>query len=278
MPWTETVWPPSWREGPWRRRTGIPLAKSWKRPIRSFILLLTTCLTLAACQRDGLDRLATGEQGRVAEIRSGDTLVLDSGLVVRLAAIDAPNLDQAFSREAAAALSRLAAGKDVELRYGGRRRDGYGRALAQVRTKGDRVWLQRRLIEQGAARVNTYVDNRALALPLLKAEGAARERKAGLWALPSYRVALPLEVRGRSGFQIVEGRVTGAYAAPGGAEMDLDEVVTVQIPERRLVEFARSKVDPGKLKTRLVRVRGYLRRDGTIKADHPEQVEVLAER
>ena len=60
--------------------------------------------------------------------------------------------------------------------------------------------------------------------------------------------------------------------------MDLDDAVTVQIPQRRLVEFARAKVDPGKLKGRLVRVRGYMRRDGSIKADHPEQIEALRER
>ncbi len=237
---------------------------------------MASVLWLAACDRDGLDQLAVGEQGRVAEVRSGDTLVLEDGAVVRLAAIDAPNLGQPHADEAVAALTRLAAGKEVDLLYGGRRRDAYGRALAQVRTRPDRLWLQKRLVEEGHARVSTYADNRALAAPLLRAEGAARGRGAGLWALPEYRVSLPLEVRGRSGFQIIEGRVTGAYAAPAGAEMDLDDSVTVTIPQPRLGEFARAKVDPGRLKGRLVRVRGYLRR-GDLTVDHPEQIETLRE-
>lgn len=242
------------------------------------LVLILAAAGLSACQRDGLDQLAVGERGRVAEVRSGDTLVLEDGLVVRLAAIDAPNLDQPHAEAATAALSTLATGKEVELLYGGKRRDGYGRALAQVRVRGDRVWLQKQLVDGGDARVSTYADNRALALPLLKAESEARSGGRGLWGLPEYRVSLPLEAKGRSGFQIVEGRVTGAYSAAGGAEMDLDDSVTVQIPERQLAEFARAKVDPGKLKGRLVRVRGYMRRDGTIKADHPEQVEALRER
>jgi hypothetical protein len=99
----------------------------------------------------------------------------------------------------------------------------------------------------------------------------------GLWGLAAYRVRLPVEAQGASGFSIVEGRVTGAFGSPQGAEMDLDKVVTATIAQAQLAEFARTGRDPGRLRGKLVRVRGYLRRDGTMPLDHPEQLEPLRE-
>lgn len=258
---------PDWRRGSLSRR----------RPISRAVLILVLGLLLSACVRQDLDQLAPGERGRVQAVRSGDTLVLEDGLVVRLAGIDAPNFGEPYDDEARQSLARLAEGADVELLYGGRRRDGYGRALAQVRLKAGRIWLQERLVKDGVARVRSYADNRALTEPLLHREAEARAAGRGLWGLEAFQVRLPVEARGRPGFQVIEGRVTGAFGAPQGAEMDLDQAVTVKIPERLLAEFARVRRDPGKLKGRLVRVRGYLRRDGTLSLDHPEQMEVLKE-
>lgn len=204
-------------------------------------------------------------------------MVLEDGLVVRLAGIDAPNSGEAYAEEAQRALAALAQGKPVELLYGGRRRDNYGRALAQVRISSGRMWLQDRLVREGGARVRSYPDNRALVEPLLRSEAEARAKGRGLWRLAVFRVRLPVEARARPGFQIIEGRVTGAYGGPQGAEIDLDQMVTARIPERLRGEFARVNRDPGKLKGKLVRVRGYLRRDGTLSLDHPEQLEPLHE-
>lgn len=249
-----------------------------RRPIKRLAILALLGTGLAGCNGQGLNQLASGEQGRVAEVRSGDTLVLDDGLVVRLAEIDAPNLDQPYAAEATAALSKLVSGQTVQLLYAGRRRDNYGRALAQVRLKDSRAWLQMRLLQDGAARVRTYADNRALAAELLDAEAEARGAKKGIWALADYRVRLPVEARGESGFELVEGRVSGAFGSRQGAELDLDKMVTAKIPQGQLAAFAKSGRDPGRLTGKLVRVRGYLRRDGTMALDHPEQLEPLRER
>jgi micrococcal nuclease len=232
-------------------------------------------LALAACDRHGLDRLTPGETGRVAEIRSGDTMVLEGGLVVRLAGVDAPNQGEPHAAEAAASLARQVAGKEVRLLYGGQKRDSYGRALAQVRLKGDRAWLQEGLLKDGAAWVRTYPDNRALAAQMLAVEQAARTAKKGVWALQPALVRLPVEVTGKPGFHIVEGRVTAVTLGESGTDLTLDGVVRATVPGRRAQDFALMQIDLPALRGKLVRIRGFVRRGGEMVLDHPEQLEVF---
>ena len=147
---------------------------------------LVMTLALTACgQAPGLERLAAGETGRVAQVRSGDSLVLDSGLVVRLAGVEAPWGDAPYAAQARETLRGLVEGRTVQLLYGGVRRNKYGSALAQVRIVGGQ-WLERALLRDGAARVRTWADNRAMAGPMLEAEAYARNRKLGLWAVPAF--------------------------------------------------------------------------------------------
>ena len=70
--------------------------------------------------------LSAGEIGAVGRIIDGDSLVLKSGLAVKLAAIEAPqaalrNQNRAawpFASEAKAGLSAIIGGRDVQLFYG----------------------------------------------------------------------------------------------------------------------------------------------------------------
>ncbi len=246
-------------------------------------LILAALLLLAACGGPpGLDRLSVGEQGRVAEVRSGDTLVLDSGLVVHLAGVEAPKGDAPFAAEARDQMRRLADGRMVQLLYGGARRDTYGRALAQVKLKSRGVWLQGALLKAGAARARTWADNRAMAGELYEAEAFARNRSIGLWKLPAYRVLVPAEAVRADGFEVVEGRVrrvdpTGAlgFADQEGAGF------TAPVEPKALGDFKQAGKAPEQLRGRLVRVRGWMRYSGDgpqIRLDHPEQVEVLKEK
>ena len=245
-------------------------------------LALAGLLLLAARHRPpGLDRLAVGEQGRVAEIRSGDTLVLDSGLVVRLAGVEAPKGDEPYATDALQAMRRLADGRVVRLLYGGARRDAYGRALAQVKLTGNGQWLQGALLRQGAARARTWADNRAMAGELYEAEAYARNRAIGLWRLPAYRVLTPVETERADGFQIVEARVRRIGQDGGGASLSFDGGFSADLDAKASGEFKTAGKAPEQLRGRLVRVRGWLRDgyDGPIvRLDHPEQVEVLKEK
>jgi endonuclease YncB( thermonuclease family) len=251
--------------------------------IRAGLLGLALALALAACGRGpGLEGLAAGEQGRVADVRSGDTLVLDSGLQVRLAGVEAPKGGQPYAGEALAALRSLADGRRVQLYYGGARRDRYGRALAQVKlVKGGR-WVEGALLRQGAVRARTWADNRALAGPMLDAEAYARNRSRGLWKLPAYRVLLPGEAGGADGFQILEARVRGLDAGPSGApRLELTSRpgagAAAEIAPAALRDFKAAGKAPEQLRGRHVRLRGYVRYGPVMILDHPEQVELLRE-
>ena len=66
-----------------------------------------------------------------------------------------------FAAEAKQALTELASGAEIELRYGGAKADRHGRALAQVYVVkgGERLWLQGELVGKGLARVYSFPDN-----------------------------------------------------------------------------------------------------------------------
>lgn len=153
---------------------------------------LMVVAALAACGPKIKD-LEKGEKGVAAEVRDGDTFVMDSGLVVHLAGVEAPGGDQPFAKEARGALERLVAHRKVQLAYGGEKRAREA-ALAQVyvQTEGGRwVWAQQALLLEGNARVHTRRDNVARLAELTAAEDAARAAKRGLWADAFYAVRSP---------------------------------------------------------------------------------------
>jgi hypothetical protein len=196
----------------------------------------------------------------------GDSLRLTSGLVVRLAEIDAPREQPGdpYGAQATAALRALAAGKTVQLRYGGLRRDKRGRALAQVFIPGAQpVWLQREMLARGLARVHTWPDN---------------------WASPVYgvRTADPNHLlRHHRSFQLVEGKVAEVAERRGriylnfGENYRTDFTITVDPAAARL--WSGGPAGLQQLQGKTIRVRGWLSEFNgpAIRANHPEQIEIL---
>lgn len=242
-------------------------------------LMLVVAVALTGCgEGRALDRLAAGEHGKVVAVRSGDVVVLDSGLVVRLAGLETPRADDPGADEARDALSKLVRGRTVQLYYGGLRRDPFGRALAQVRIAGG-GWAQGEMLREGEAQVRTFSDNRAMAREMLDDEARARIAKQGLWrAGGAYQVRLPQEVdRSTTGFQVIEGRVARASDSGRGVYLDFERggAFAAQVPKAAVLDLTQAGLAPGKLAGHLIRVRGVIGWDDTMKIDHPEQVEVV---
>lgn len=247
-------------------------------------------LGLAACGKaDPLKGMQRGESGRVVRVIDGDALVLDSGLSVRLAGIEAPagggreREPQPYAQEAARVLESLAMGREVTLYYGGLSRDRYGRAIAQARTSdgyGPAVWLNAAMVREGAARVRIYPDNEDLAGALLSAEDEARTQRAGLWSVAAYALRDAGSVEpGETGFEIAEGWLVPA-AQPSEKEGEKRgegrSVACFLAVGRIMLELGpgaaqRCATPPGSR----VRVRGYLR-DGLIRIDSAPNLEILA--
>jgi micrococcal nuclease len=241
------------------------------------LLVLGVAAALSGCGASGeLDRLATGESGRVVDVRAGDALTLDSGLVVRLAGVEAPHGSAPGAQDATEALAALTEGQTVTLFYGGARRDRYGRAIAQVRVQRHRVWVQDALLKAGQVRVHTWPDNSALARVMLTAEARARAANKGLWAMPAYRVLLPSEAAAAQGFTVIEGRVAQVSDKPGPVWVDFAEGGTaILVPARSVPAFRAAGVNFQTLRGQVVRARGWVS-GGVLTLDHAAGLERLS--
>jgi micrococcal nuclease len=253
--------------------------------IKSLVIAASFLVLTAAAPR-----FEAGETGVVASIVDGDSFVLDSGLEVRLAQIEAPRVrpGDTWGPQATASLERMIKGKRVELRYGGLRRDRRGRAIAQVfipQGMGrEAVWVQTEMLRTGIARVHTYADNRSAIAELWGAEREARRAGRGVWSAPAYQVrfATPQALAGGIGsFQLAEGRVESASQRGSviflnfGTDNKTD--VSAVVPERAFALWPGGAADILALQGRSIRIRGYVRNSNgpALWLDHPEQIEYI---
>jgi micrococcal nuclease len=239
--------------------------------------------------------LPPGQKATVAEVRDGETLALADGTIVRLINAKAPVAPLAargdrpwpFVAEAKQALTELASGAEVELRYGGAKADRHGRALAQVYVVkgGERMWLQGELVSKGLARVYSFPDNHACVDDLLTREAEARAKGAGLWSGWAYRVldAGNVERLGRltRSYQLVEGVVAQVGESGGRLYLNFDKDwrkdFTILMERKDGEAFKAAGIDPKALAGKKLRVRGWVewRNGPMIHATHAEQIELL---
>lgn len=251
--------------------------------------LLLSSTPAAACD------LPVEETATVATVEDGETLKLTDGRVVRLAGIKAPMPPLGWRGadpwplvdEAREALSRLANGAEVELRFGGRRTDRHDQLLSQVFLvkDGERLWLQEETVAKGLARVYSLADNRACIGELLAAETEARDKRRGVWGSWAYRIqdAEDLERLDRlmHTYQLVEGRIVAVGEGQKWIYLNFAEDwrrdFTISVARQNAAAFADAGIDLKTLAGKTVRVRGWLQwRNGPmIEATHPEQLELL---
>jgi micrococcal nuclease len=258
--------------------------------IASFPLILAAAPAIAC-------GLPAGEKATVAEVKDGETLLLTDGRVVRLINAKAPSAPLAargdrpwpFVAESKQALSELASGAEVELRYGGTKTDRHDRALAQVYVMKDgaSVWLQGELVARGLARVYSFPDNHACVSDLLAREAEARAKGIGLWNAWAYHVldAGNVERLGRltRSYQLVEGVVAQVGESGGRVYLNFDKDwrrdFTILVERKDGEAFKEAGLDPKALAGKKVRVRGWVewRNGPMIHATHAEQIELLPE-
>ena len=237
-----------------------------------------------------------GEAGRVSRIIDGDSFVLalETGeeLSVRLATVQAPRTAQRaaqawpYASESKAVLTALIKGRDVQLYYGGERRDRYGRAIAQVYTLDSHgesdLWVQGEMVRLGLARVFSWKGELADMAALYALETEARRRSRGLWTDPFYEVRKPDPdplAQYVDSLQIVEGIIISTADVRGriylnfGADYKTD--FTIAIAKKHAKQFA--AIDPVSLTGARVRVRGWIEliNGPMIWLDHPGRLEIL---
>lgn len=165
--------------------------------------------------------LEPGAAHTVTGVIDGETVMLDDGSSVRLIgslapqAVDVGAAAGAWPAEADAkrSLSDLVLGKSVQLAYGGRRTDRYGRHLAHLFLSANAggTWVQGALLASGVTRAYGLPGNFLCAKELRAHERQAQAERRGLWTMPVYQMksaddTKSLMVR-RGQFEIVEGTI-----------------------------------------------------------------------
>jgi len=228
-----------------------------------------------------------GVEGKVIKVAGPLDLVLDNGTEIALSEIGAPapNKDRPWADIASGMLSREALGKTVRLYFDGAEQDRHGRALAQVFIDGaQEPWLQRALVQAGAAYVDTWPTNRACAADLLKEETEARGAGRGIWSDPSNAV-LDADNAGQAEgrFAIVQGKVESVTRLSSPSRIYIDfgpdwhTDFTIRIEAKAVHLFKTENIDPRDWEGTNIRVRGYTgwRFGPEIEVMNPEQIEVL---
>jgi endonuclease YncB( thermonuclease family) len=222
-------------------------------------------------------------EGRVAEVIDARSFRLQNGREVRLAGIE-PAAADAPTANRGAALAALILGHEVTLQGEDDGPDRYGRQPAFVFLEGADTSVQALLLAQGGALLAGTVTDKDCAAALTTAEAAARQDKRGAWADPTAikNTESPGDILTRIGrFTVVEGKVLSVRQAGATTYLNFGRNWTrdfaVTIPKRGLAAFEAAGIVLESLKSRRIRVRGWVEAHGgpRIEALRVGQIEVL---
>lgn len=201
-------------------------------------------------------------EGRVASIIDARTLRLDDGRDIRLAGIEAANVEKT---KGMAALSAIASGRDVSLQGEDDTPDRYGRQPAFVFLKGTQTSVQGELLRRGEALASADIADKDCAASLTAAEATARDGKSGFWADPAAikNAESPGDILAGIGrFTLVEGRVLSVRQAGSTTYLNFGRNWTqdfaVTISRRLIPAFEAAGLSPKSLENQRIRVRGYV--------------------
>lgn len=263
------------------------------------LLAAAICFAFAAGARAAC-KGEDGGGGLVTEVKEGETLILEDGRAVRPTGVIGPKRARGGPASEARtamekAVSDLVLGKKIILHLDQRKRDRYGRILAQIMIADDAgpVWLQGNLIEAGLARAISFPENRLCVAELLARESDARTAQRGFWKTGFFAVrqAEPEDVLFKltESYEIVEGRVNNVAEIRGRTYINFGQNwrqdFTAFISERSAKHFSgaggtspEQNFKPADLNGKRIRVRGWIKKVNgpSISVTHPEQIEILS--
>ena len=252
-----------WRNGSVAKRYLLRVAILW-------------CAFFFSSDVDALSRRAV-EIGRVVD---GDTVVLTSGEVVRLAGINTPEreTDQKAAEPLADAahdtlVETLSKG-DIFLEEAPDKKDRHGRTLAYLFLEDGRS-VQEILIREGLASVVAIAPNDRYLDRFVLAEDVARTSGAGIWSIPYFDVVGADQIRG--GFQFILDKFSALKRGPKWFRFSVRDDLDVLI--RRADWEAGFDYSPGALEQTEVAVRGWISKKkskGVLVISHPFMLERCA--
>ncbi len=224
---------------------------------------------------------------KVQKVINGKTLILENGILVRLASLQVPNIHELTGKkrpgeplgeEAAQTLRQLVEGKKVSLLPDPPQMDRHGRRLAFL-TLADGRSVQEEMLKAGMALVYPFADQRDKAKELLAAEKEARAAQRGIWADAYWEPADAASIRvPRERYQLVRGIISKVAGAGGnwylnfGKDYKTDFTAFIKGSDYRKYFKNYNLMD---LQGKQVLLRGWVyRRDGAaMDVVLPEQIE-----
>ncbi len=187
--------------------------------MRTPVFLLSIFLFLLSCSPQD----SRYSHIKITKVIDGDTLVLETGQLLRLIGIDTPELRRKtlkgfiyepapLSKEAKEFTKRLAEEKFARIEFDVDKKDKYGRLLGYcfIKGKDKDLFLNKRLLEEGLAVLYTYPPNVKYVEEFVKAQRKARQNKKGLWG--AYEVISPQKAKDFIGqIRTVRGKVLSTY-------------------------------------------------------------------
>lgn len=234
---------------------------------------------------------AEGNIFTVARVINGKSFITTSGDTVRLASIEAPNVQEEstpmhhgrpgepLGEEAKQALSALISGEKIRIDYNPGKRDRHNRLLGQVYDEKGR-WIQGEMLKEGWAMVYSFSDDpHDIIERMLVAEKEARNAGRGLWVHPYYRIITPDEASEFiNRFKLIKGKVVSVHEYRGNIYINFYEHwkgnFAVFISHKYTGAF--SQLNFNSLTGRTVCVRGWINYHNAPMVDltHPEQIEI----
>ncbi|MGH1351935.1 MAG: thermonuclease family protein [Methyloligellaceae bacterium] len=234
-------------------------------------------------------------KAQVLDVSDYGTLILSDNRTVRLAGVILPFVPDEVSEkrnwrgsvDSISKIKSLLTGKNIQLHHRDMRRDRYGiwPAYIYAVVKGKKVWVQKKLVEDGFARVSPINYKSECIRQLLDVEGEARRSNRGLWKYEAFGIRSAKDVwklmRLVDRFQVVEGKVADAVAVKGRVYLnfgkDWRRDFTVKISRSSWKRFTEKGLSLSSFKGRMVRVRGWvqLRNGPLIEVKNPDIIEFI---
>ena len=115
---------------------------------------------------------------KVVEVTDGDTFIIEGGVRVRLADINAPEKEFCLGKEAKKRLEELVLGKMIRIEFG--RPDWFGRTIALI-YQGDN-WINQIMLAEGLGRYDSTQTIKEKDRQLLAAAHQAEREKRGVYS------------------------------------------------------------------------------------------------
>lgn len=122
-----------------------------------------------------------GKKGKVKKVLDGDTIVLESGELVRYLCVDSPEEEELFHEEARRVNDSLVFGKTVRVEFDHKVKDRYRRYLGYVWL--DTLLVNDFLLKRGLVTFYYFPLNDRYLTRFLNSAKSARSKRLGVWSL-----------------------------------------------------------------------------------------------